>query len=156
MLKEGTVPVEVVALTPYQYKNGAGADAPVTAQKKTTTRDSVAASADQPTKNLEDNYQALNETMQPLLGQTDNSSAALVQREMDLGTFFIQVGAFSNRQSAEQLQQRLSNSLGRQTHISEHQGLFRVRIGPLTDHAELAPLKEQIVAMGLEQPRVIY
>lgn len=160
MLQEGTVPVEIVALSPYQAKSGAAGKQLAQQQKKQypLTSDTMAASADQPARN-----DAAGTALRPLLSETltrikppSQHNSLIVQRGVDSGTFFLQVGAFSKRRGAEQLQQRLSKSLGRPIQINTDGGLYKVRIGPLADHADLAPLSKQIAAMGLEQPRVIY
>jgi rare lipoprotein A len=77
-------------------------------------------------------------------------------KEPDL---FIQVGAFSNRQNANQLSHRLSNSLGEQVRIQEieSQGkrIFRVQIGPLASVEQVDSLSLNLPKLGIAETQVI-
>ena len=74
-------------------------------------------------------------------------------------SLYLQLGAFANRDNAERLQARLSNSLPQQLHISEavsnQQAIYRVRIGPLASVETADQLTKILTAEGIESPRVV-
>lgn len=75
-----------------------------------------------------------------------------------IGTFYLQIAAFSQRSNAEQLRQRLLPLKPGKIHInlSPHsQPLYRVRIGPLTSLSEAGKIAAQITAMGLGEPKIL-
>ncbi len=64
---------------------------------------------------------------------------------------FLQVGAFSQRQAAEQLYQRLSAQLGPGVQIANStDALYRVRIGPLQSADEVDRLRPALVELGID------
>lgn len=77
-------------------------------------------------------------------------------KEPDL---FIQVGAFSSRQNANQLSHRLSSSLGEPIRIQEieSQGkrIFRVQIGPLASVEQVDSLSLNLPRLGIAETQVI-
>ncbi|MDZ7803897.1 septal ring lytic transglycosylase RlpA family protein [Thiohalophilus sp.] len=71
---------------------------------------------------------------------------------------FIQVGAFSSRDNAEQLRTRLDrqfNNLSVAAAFHDDTRLYRVRIGPLASREQADRLIERIILNGLGQPRLI-
>ena len=72
---------------------------------------------------------------------------------------FIQVGAFSSRQNANQLSQRLTSSLGEKVRIQQvdHRGqpLFRVQIGPLASVEQVDSLSLNLPRLGIVETQVI-
>lgn len=71
---------------------------------------------------------------------------------------FVQVGAFSSRDNAEQLRVRLNqqfDNLDVDATFHDDTRLYRVRIGPLASRQEADQLIEQIVRNGLGTPRLI-
>ena len=71
---------------------------------------------------------------------------------------FIQVGAFSSRDNAEQLRTRLNrqfNDLNVAAAFHDDLRLYRVRIGPLASREQADRLIERIILNGLGQPRLI-
>lgn len=72
---------------------------------------------------------------------------------------FVQLGAFSEKRNAENLQQKLQ-TVHNKVHIANTQSnqgppLYRVRIGPLADASEAARLHSHTAGLGLH-PYVIY
>jgi rare lipoprotein A len=80
------------------------------------------------------------------------------QRPKEPG-MFIQVGAFSSRQNADQLSQKLTNSLGEAVRIQEieNQGqkIFRVQIGPLASVEQVDNLSLNLPKLGIAETQVI-
>ncbi|MGD8407833.1 MAG: septal ring lytic transglycosylase RlpA family protein [Thiohalophilus sp.] len=77
----------------------------------------------------------------------------------DSGTdIFIQVGAFSSRDNAEQLRNRLNQEF-QGLHVAaafhDETRLYRVRIGPLESRQQADQLMEQILRSGLAMPRLV-
>jgi len=72
---------------------------------------------------------------------------------------YLQVGAFTSRDNAENLRLRLTHADLKNAHIqnTDHDAtpLFRVRIGPLDNVDESDRLAERIVAQGLPSPIVV-
>jgi rare lipoprotein A len=72
---------------------------------------------------------------------------------------YLQVGAFTNRDNAENLKVRLADADLKSVHIQNSNldatPLYRVRIGPLDNVDESDRLAERIVAQGLPNPVVI-
>lgn len=72
---------------------------------------------------------------------------------------FIQVGAFSSRQNANQLSRRLASSLGEKVRIQQidnrGQSLFRVQIGPLASVEQVDSLSLSLPRLGIVETQVI-
>ncbi|GAA6154440.1 septal ring lytic transglycosylase RlpA family protein [Pseudoteredinibacter isoporae] len=62
---------------------------------------------------------------------------------------FLQVAAFSQRQSAEQLLARLRNSIREPMRLTQARGLFRVHIGPLAKVNDIAAVRQTLQALSL-------
>lgn len=74
-------------------------------------------------------------------------------------TLFLQVGAFSNRDNAKRLEQRLQSSGLGEIHILEASNtsgpLYRVRIGPLATVDDADRVSNSLVSLGISDTRVI-
>ncbi|MDZ7662029.1 septal ring lytic transglycosylase RlpA family protein [Thiohalophilus sp.] len=73
-------------------------------------------------------------------------------------TIFIQVGAFSSRDNAEQLRTRLTqhfDDFDVAAAFHDDTRLYRVRIGPLDSREQANQLVERIVRSGLGIPRIV-
>ncbi len=74
-------------------------------------------------------------------------------------TLFLQVGAFSKRDNAERLEQRLRASELGEIHIQEAAGtagtVYRVRIGPLATVDEADRISNSLITLGISDTRVI-
>jgi len=71
---------------------------------------------------------------------------------------YLQAGAFVSRSNAQQLQNKLERRLQNQNIravYSEAKGLYRVRIGPLSNIDEADQLAEKISQQGLPQPHIV-
>ncbi|MFP3873163.1 MAG: septal ring lytic transglycosylase RlpA family protein [Thiohalophilus sp.] len=71
---------------------------------------------------------------------------------------FIQVGAFSSRDNAEQLRARLTRHVDDfdvAAAFHDRTRLYRVRIGPLDSREQANQLVERIVRSGLGKPRIV-
>ncbi|MGM0678908.1 MAG: septal ring lytic transglycosylase RlpA family protein, partial [Pseudomonadota bacterium] len=87
-----------------------------------------------------------------ITNQHDSASTSLNS------AIFIQVGAFSSRNNAEQLRSRLGrqfNNLNVAAAFHDDTRLYRVRIGPLASREEADRLIERIILNGLGEPRLI-
>lgn len=69
---------------------------------------------------------------------------------------FLQVGAFSNRQSAEKARQMVQPLTEFPVVIREISNLFKVRVGPVTDNFDLLELRELVTTRELGDPVVVY
>jgi len=74
-------------------------------------------------------------------------------------TLFLQVGAFSSRDNAKRLEQRLQSSGLGEIHILEASNtsgpLYRVRIGPLATVDDADRVSNRLVSLGISDTRVI-
>ena len=123
MTEQGLAQVEVVALPPYQY---------------------LAWHQPSSASQLADTGRG---TAQPL-----SASASVMAHSSALRTdqAFLQVGAFSQRQSAENLRQRLSQRLGPAVQVANtDDALYRVRIGPLQGPDDVDRLRLALVEFGI-------
>ncbi len=72
---------------------------------------------------------------------------------------YLQVGAFSNRDNAEQLRSKLATVQMPGIHISEtvsnQKPIYRVRIGPLASAAEADRMSGELGRFGITHPRVV-
>jgi rare lipoprotein A len=83
---------------------------------------------------------------QPLSASASATPARSPRREQ-----FLQVGAFSQRQAAEHLRQRLSARLGSGVEIANSaDALYRVRIGPLRGPEDVDRLRLALVEFGID------
>jgi len=69
---------------------------------------------------------------------------------------FLQVGAFSNRQSAEKARHMVQPLTEFPVIIRERSNLFKVHIGPVIDNFELLELRELVTTRELGHPVVVY
>ena len=166
IVEQGTAPVEVVALPPYQYLPGHGPNTPALAQNTpipatdfriapkpgfTPIASQVTAGHDSQTMRSSRVSQARTNTVdrvftnaQPMHGQP-------------LISCYVQIGAFAERRNAEILQSRLSGRLGRVVRIdSGNDNLHRVRIGPLRDVSEAEMLSMELATLGIDKPRIVF
>lgn len=74
-------------------------------------------------------------------------------------TLFLQVGAFSNRDNAKRMEQRLQSSGLGEIHILDASNtsgpLYRVRIGPLATVDDADRVSNSLVSLGISDTRVI-
>ena len=77
-----------------------------------------------------------------------------VRSELTSGTF-LQVGAFSKRDSAEQLAGLMMQEHLQPVSIEQGGGLFRVLIGPYPDESDIAVVSNRVVELGLERPHKV-
>lgn len=71
---------------------------------------------------------------------------------------FLQVGAFSSRDNAEQLRSRLlaqMDSLTINTGYSEEKNIYRVRIGPLASVEQADAITNRITNLGFDEPHIV-
>jgi len=73
--------------------------------------------------------------------------------------FYIQVGAFNNRTNADQLAERLANSLNRNIRVTQsinNEGfVFRVQVGPLASTVQADDLSLKLAQLGINNVRVV-
>lgn len=91
----------------------------------------------------------------PPIRNDDASEADGVPRR----PLYVQAGAFRSVANAEHLQRRLQNHVGVKAALSEvlqgDDNLFRVRIGPVESIAEAKWLAARLVAVGINDPRIV-
>ena len=75
------------------------------------------------------------------------------------GDLFIQIGAFSERENAESLVNRLSRTLGQNMRIqpvkSRGKTLYRVQVGPVKDVTHADALTVQLVELNIRETRLV-
>ncbi|WP_423898092.1 septal ring lytic transglycosylase RlpA family protein [Candidatus Pelagadaptatus aseana] len=71
---------------------------------------------------------------------------------------YLQAGAFSSRQGAESVQQRISQLTSVPVTVTEtvSDSLFRVRLGPVTDNQVIIRLRQLLAENQLPVPHVVY
>ena len=74
-------------------------------------------------------------------------------------SLYLQVGAFSERNNAEELRSWLETSLASAVKVDsvnqKKQSLYRVRVGPIKTVEEIDHLSTQLASLGIKTPRVI-
>jgi len=128
---KGTAKVKIEVLEPgqsYQVAEAKGKPVPITPEPR---RQAVVASARGNYKPNDQNYHLPANT-------------------------FLQVGAFSNRQSAEKARQLVQPLTELPVVIREKSNLFKVHIGPVSDNFELLELRELVTTRELGNPVVVY
>ena len=135
MLSEGTAPVEVRAIDPYQVEPAGEISVhPVTL--KTAETAATAIQDELPPR--------------PELPTTEETSQ-----------YFVQMGAFSEQKNAEMLRSAVAESeRNGDVHILQSSAangstLYKVRVGPLTTREEAIQLKERLAAAGISGPHII-
>ncbi|MEQ3636849.1 septal ring lytic transglycosylase RlpA family protein [Alcanivorax sp.] len=92
----------------------------------------------------------------PPPSQAQNTAGARTDtaKETDKNaSLFLQAGAFSDRTSAQRLQQKLVNQLGVDTRIQHSDGhLFRVWIGPYQNDLQRQQARQTVVDAGFDRP----
>ncbi|MCW8944918.1 MAG: septal ring lytic transglycosylase RlpA family protein [Sedimenticola sp.] len=88
------------------------------------------------------------------------ASAPVVPTKADVEPgLFIQVGAFSSRQNANQLRRKLTQSLGEKVRIQEigtqGQTIFRVQVGPLASVEQVDNLSLNLPKLGIVETHII-
>lgn len=176
VVRHGTARVEVEALAPYQYLAGSGpgesylaslkriGGETALAQRNTLAAGGLANVAGVQATPLSTGSSL---TVTPLAAAESKSSplAAPVPNRvaanrppasplapggapLGAGALYVQVGAFSQRQNAEQLRQQLQSSLGRNSSIASAGNLHRVRIGPLRDRQDADQTASRLSSLG--------
>ncbi|MBT8061097.1 MAG: septal ring lytic transglycosylase RlpA family protein [Gammaproteobacteria bacterium] len=84
----------------------------------------------------------------------DEPQPAPLQAGVTGGTF-LQVGAFSRRDSAEQLAGLMMQEHLQPVSIEQGSGLFRVWIGPYPDESDIELASRRVVELGLERPHKV-
>ena len=71
--------------------------------------------------------------------------------------YFLQVGAFKNLASANNLRADLVSKTGRGVLVkpNEQQDIYRVQLGPLTSLSQVEQVSQELKALNIEQPRLI-
>lgn len=146
MVEQGTAPVEVVALQPYQYlvrHQGPRDDGTRLAEARAVPPQ--AAPARLPTVRVAAEAPRELATVGPDLAATV------------VGNAYLQVGAFSDLNRAEQLRGLLSGSLDHGVHLaSDDARLHRVRIGPLSDSTDVDRARVELAELGIRQAYLVH
>ncbi len=128
MVGHGTAQVEVTALPPYQAMSGSKK----IARKTPATRTDLAAA--------------------------EISSAVKTATEALGGSAFVQVGAFSSRENAERLRDRVESEVGQPVSILEvpdSNASYRVRVGPVSHPSGTESVNAQLATLGIRQVHVV-
>ena len=141
MLKTGTIPVEIRAIDPLEYQQRL-------AQKSPPTQETVSTAPP-----------AMDRELNGHNSTTANAGLPPVPADKTDPAIYLQVAAFSDRQNAERLRQRLATvtttGIQIQTAIMDDNYLYRVNLGPIPSDAEADRIVSQIITMGLGEPRRI-
>lgn len=178
IIETGTAPVEVVALPPYQYlpdyapETGpvlADADRQSPVEPVLTPQPQVSKSSSESTDRSDTipQFQSSSEQIIPVTYQTplsdsiDNKIHTMPQTLASASpaksalSFYLQVGAFSRRDNAERLRNRLTRLIDYAIHIdSTSGGFYKVWIGPFHDSVQAEQLKIELAGLGLETRNV--
>jgi rare lipoprotein A len=214
MLEQGTAPVEVVALPPYQYLPGFEPKpseiepklVSIAEESETTLHSQMDLALSTPSRqtaddnntklqllslrsaqkitsqaplepssmtaqsgNADEMLQSLTPEARQLAPQVESpNSAGNTQHSAslpaistaasisDFTPLYLQVGAFSLRRNAEQLQQQLARQFSHAIQVdSSNDKLFKVWIGPLADTVTAGELKTQLVELGIHAHYVV-
>ncbi len=68
---------------------------------------------------------------------------------------FLQVGAFSNRETAEELAGKMMTAQLKPVSVQKSRGLYKVWIGPYADETELEASVRRVVELGYERPHKV-
>jgi len=71
------------------------------------------------------------------------------------GGYFLQLGAFGDRERAEALLQNALNLVAVETLIEQQGGIFRARLGPIATFAEADSIIQRLIAAGFSRPSLI-
>ena len=146
MIKTGTAAVEVVALQPYQTLARAS-QAPAAAY--TIPQKSVPASTPKPANFSE-------AILVKTKGSTDRLAGQSAPAAFD-NIAYVQIGAFSLRQSAEKLQTQLSRQLNYAVVLdSRSADLYKVRVGPVRNRPELNALQQRLADLGFYETSLVF
>jgi rare lipoprotein A len=145
MIKSGTARVEVLALPPYQYLPGNPPPKAALAQADPALTPKRLTSSDQ--------------AMSPPTPRSDahTPDATSVARPGRVTPVYIQVGAFSNRDNAEFLKNRLASHLNHPVLVEASQNQwYKVRVGPFDDSAEAEQVTGRLTDLGIGSKHFIF
>ena len=161
MIRDGTAAVEVVALPPYQTLTRAQPAAAVyTASAPSRPAPTAPASmAPAPTRPADNFSEAIlapapqSIDRESTYGSGGKSSAPASFADIA----YLQIGAFSLRQSAEALQHRLTRQLNYAVVLdSRYADLYKVRVGPIRSQPELNALQQRLADLGFYETSLIF
>ena len=170
MVGAGTAPVEVKALPPYQYlarHKGQPRESYHPAQPLVATVQPSGArdKAEHPSQALNQFAQPIANTLPspaqpasftPYPSRPDNKLLAENPAPEPSTGVYLQVGAFSLKSRAEQLQSFLSQSLAKPVVLEAGTGeLHRVKIGPLQDPQDIAQLRLALADLGISNSYLV-
>ena len=154
----GTGPVEVEALPPFQYlpeyqfgKKGAllAQNRPFNHAKPVSLRNNFVQSPPLPIRH----HAAPRYAPSPA---PVNHTAAVTPQTVNNSGLYLQVGAFTARQNAELLQNRLATKLTQPIQIDSQPGnLYKVKVGPLQNSAEAHQLTFRLAGLGVSSPYLV-
>ena len=144
-VNQGSTQVEVEQIVPQEMP------AIVAAQRTQSTPPPIAQPAPEP--KVADNRPAPAKPApppvaeRPLVAQAPASAPATIPVDAERGGIFLQLGAFSGRDNAENFRVRVYQQLSwlnKAVEIYQREGLFRLHLGPYRDRAEANAAAEQI------------
>lgn len=155
----GTAPVEVEALPPFQYLPGyrPGEGNALLAQNRTLN----------PTKPVSRPNNFVQSPPPPLRQPAAsryvsspalvNPAAAVPPQTVNNSGLYLQVGAFTARQNAELLQNRLATQLTQPIQIDSRSpgNIYKVKVGPLQNSAEAQQLTFRLAGLGVSTPYLV-
>jgi rare lipoprotein A len=153
MLETGTAEVEVAALPPYQYLPGFAPAIP----QQTLALDAMDAPALPPAE--PGIRQAAYQPPASGAAQADEQSPPSLEptaMTAEAIALYLQVGAFSERHNAEQLQERLISRFGQAVRIDSSAGyLHKVQIGPFNTTIEAESVAVELAAFGIDKSHAV-
>ena len=161
MVKAGTVPVEVVALAPYQHLDRDKDTVPKVAKASPKASPKIKPTTSQPTSKQRADYIAepLPPTLQLVsLNKPKQAIPRLISTARPSPATYIQVGSFSLLRNAEYMRSRLRQQLGYPIIIiSADERLHKLHVGPINGKDEdIDTLKFQLAQLGLNQTDIIH
>lgn len=155
----GTAPVEVEALPPFQYLPGyrsGGGDA-LLAQNRVFNQA-------KPVSLYNHFAQSPSLPVRPPAAPRYvpppapvNPTAAVTPQTVNNSGLYLQVGAFTARQNAELLQNRLATQLTQPIQIDSRSpgNIYKVKVGPLQNSAEAQQLTFRLAGLGVSTPHLV-
>ncbi|WP_303902158.1 septal ring lytic transglycosylase RlpA family protein [Thiohalomonas denitrificans] len=148
--RSGTAPVEIRAIEPNKPTRAIDRPQPALEVRSGGETTAMARPAALAAAAPGEVAEAIETAPTPLAFDTIRSSGA--------AAIFLQVGAFSSRDNAERLRQRLTDAVSDiviESGGAAQRPLYRVRVGPLASEQEADALADQLVEFGIHSPRVL-
>lgn len=148
ILGKGTGRVEVEAIDPIAWGAERGTGTQAAAGATATSAPSITPQVQEMAASLS----TTNSNSRPSESTADASHGADANSDSPV---YLQVAALGSAASAEALKARLEGEVSQPVRVSSDASLHRVQVGPLTDDAQLEPLRDELRRAGYAQAFVV-